>query len=245
MAKRCPRGTMIKWNLERLAEVDRPREKLRLKGSRALSDVELISVILGSGVHGHGVMKVARDVLRIFVSRCGEPTLEELKVVPGVGEARAAQLVAGLELSRRFLTKGRPRITSPDDVLPHVRAIASKKQEYFLCVSLNGAHEVIECRTVTVGLLDSNQVHPREVFADPIADRAAAVIFAHNHPSGTLEASAEDIALTQRLCRAGHLLGIRVLDHLIVTRDGFVSLHALGHVTAGTPGRYDDVEANA
>ena len=235
---------MIKWNLDRLPEADRPREKLRLKGVEALSDVELISVILGSGIRGHGVLRVARDVLRIFVSRCGQPTLEELKVVPGVGEARAAQLVAGIELSRRFFVKGRPRIASADDVLPHVRDIAAKKQEYFLCISLNGAHEVIERRTVTVGLLDSNQVHPREVFADPIADRAAAVIFAHNHPSGTLEASAEDIALTQRLCRAGHLLGIRVLDHLIITRDGFASLHALGHIEAGVRGCYDDVDGS-
>ncbi|MBN1857932.1 DNA repair protein RadC [Candidatus Bipolaricaulota bacterium] len=233
---------MIKWNIDRLPEVDRPREKLRLKGAEALSDAELISVILGSGVRGHGVLRVAGDVLRILVSRCGEPTLEELKVVPGVGEARAAQLVAGLELSRRFFVKGRPRISSAEDVLPHVRDIAMKKQEYFVCISLNGAHEVIERRTVTVGLLDSNQVHPREVFADPIADRAAAVIFAHNHPSGTLEASPEDIALTERLCRAGHLLGIRVLDHLIVTRDGFTSLHALGHVKVGSRGCYDDVE---
>lgn len=233
---------MRKRNLDRLPEADRPREKLRLKGAVALSDVELISVILGSGVRGHGVLNVARDVLRIFVLRCGEPTLEELKVVPGVGEARAAQLVAGLEFSRRFLVKGRPRIVSPDDVLPHVRDIAMKKQEYFVCISLNGAHEVIERRTVTVGLLDSNQVHPREVFADPIADRAAAVIFAHNHPSGTLEASAEDIALTQRLYRAGQLLGIRVLDHLIITRDGFASMHALGHVSPGDAGSYDSVE---
>jgi len=230
----------MKWNLDWLPEVDRPREKLKLKGAKALSDTELISVILGSGVRGHSVLRVAHEVLGVFVSRCGEPTPEELKAVPGVGEVRAAQLVAGIELGRRFLAKGRPRIACPDDVLPHVRDIAMKKQEYFVCISLNGAHEVIERRTVTVGLLDSNQVHPREVFADPIADRAAAVIFAHNHPSGTLEPSAEDIALTQRLCRAGHLLGIRVLDHLIVTKDGFASLHALGHVEAGTPGRYLD-----
>lgn len=99
-----------------------------------------------------------------------------------------------------------------------------------MCLSLTGAHEVIETRVVTVGLLDSNQVHPREVFADPIADRAACVLLAHNHPSGTLEASPEDLALTRRLVKAGDLLGIRVLDHLIVTRDGHLSLKERGHI---------------
>ena len=89
---------------------------------------------------------------------------------------------------------------------------------------------MIESRVVTVGLLDSNQVHPREVFADPISDRAASVILAHNHPSGTLEASPEDLALTKRLVRAGEILGIKVLDHLIVTRNGHLSLKQTGNM---------------
>ena len=110
------------------------------------------------------------------------------------------------------------------DALPHFEAIRSMPQEVFAVMSLDGANHPIRTRWVTVGLLDCNQVHPREVFADVIADRAAAVILAHNHPSGTLEASPEDLALTKRLVKAGELLGIRVLDHLVVSQDGFVSL---------------------
>ena len=116
------------------------------------------------------------------------------------------------------------------DAVPHFEAIRSMPQEVFAVMSLDGANHPIRTRWVTIGLLDCNQVHPREVFADVIADRAAAVIFAHNHPSGTLEASAEDVALTRRLVKAGELLGIRVLDHLIVTAKGFLSLKQQGNI---------------
>ena len=99
-----------------------------------------------------------------------------------------------------------------------------------MCLILNGAGEVIQTRVVTVGLLDSSQVHPREVFTDAIADRAAAVVLAHNHPSGLLEPTPADLQVTRQLVEAGRILGIEVLDHLIVTKQGFVSLKALGHM---------------
>lgn len=112
----------------------------------------------------------------------------------------------------------------------HFRSIQAMPQEVFAVMSLNGANKPIKTRWVTVGLLDCNQVHPREVFADPLMDRAAAIILAHNHPSGTLEPSAEDLALTKRLQRAGELLGIKVLDHLILGPDGYASMRQLGHI---------------
>jgi DNA repair protein RadC len=121
-------------------------------------------------------------------------------------------------------------VNSAQDAVRHFASIREMAQEVFAVMSLNGANKPIKVRWTTVGLLDSNQVHPREVFADPLTDRAAAIIVAHNHPSGTLQPSAEDIALTQRLQRAGELLGIRILDHLIVTRDGFISLKQAGHL---------------
>jgi DNA repair protein RadC len=155
---------------------------------------------------------------------------EALQEIAGVGPARACQLLAAFELARRHLVKERAAICEAKDVLPFVQHIRDKKQEYFVCVSLNGAHEVIESRVVTVGLLDSSQVHPREVFADPLTDRAAAVIFAHNHPSGNLEPSPEDLALTARLVHAGELLGIKVLDHLIVSERGCRSLKQDGRL---------------
>jgi DNA repair protein RadC len=121
-------------------------------------------------------------------------------------------------------------VNSAQDAVRHFTSIREMAQEVFAVMSLNGANKPIRVRWTTVGLLDSNQVHPREVFADPLTDRAAAIIVAHNHPSGTLQPSAEDVALTQRLQRAGELLGIRILDHLIVTRDGFISLKQAGHL---------------
>jgi DNA repair protein RadC len=121
-------------------------------------------------------------------------------------------------------------IRRPQDVLPFIQHIADKKQEYFLALSLNGANEVIESRVVTVGLLDSSQIHPREVFADAIADRAAAVILAHNHPSGLLEPSPQDLALTRQLVEAGKIVGIEVLDHIIVTKRGYLSLKEQGYI---------------
>ena len=213
-----------------LPRVDRPREKLLARGSASLSTAELLAVLLGSGTRRLGILDLSARVVETFEGRLSSVTPQELQELPGLGQAKACQIVAAIELARRELGRPRVVIEHAADALPYFEAIRSQKQEHFVCLSLNGANEVLACRTVTVGLLDQNQVHPREVFADPLTDRAAAVLVAHNHPSGTLAASPEDIALTSRLVRAGELLGIRVLDHLIVTRDGYLSLKSAGHL---------------
>ena len=224
--KWSPRGKHIK----ELPKLDRPREKLIAKGPAALSDVELLAVLLGSGVKGVGVLDLSAKVLRTLAGRLDRIDVESLQSVEGVGRAKACQLAAAFELARRHLITDKTVVREAKDVLPYLKEIRTKKQEHFVCVSLNGANEVIECRMVTVGLLNTNQVHPREVFADPITDRAAAVVVAHNHPSGALKASPEDLALTKRLVKAGELLGIHVLDHLIVTEKGYLSLKHEGHL---------------
>ncbi len=127
----------------------------------------------------------------------------------------------------RTIFDGKP-IRDAEDALPHFVSIQAMPQEVFAVMSLNGANEPIKTRWITVGLLDCNQVHPREVFADPLTDRAASIIVAHNHPSGTLEPSPEDLAITKRLQKAGEVLGIKVLDHLIVTTAGLISLKQQG-----------------
>lgn len=213
-----------------LSSVDRPREKLLSKGEAALSDCELLAVLLGSGTQHTGVLDLSVKILHTLDGNLANADIEQLLHVRGVGKAKACQLLAAMELGRRHLSKRRTVIRDAEDALPYLAAIRGEKQEHFVCLSLNGANEVLASRVVTVGLLDSNQVHPREVYADPITDRAASILCAHNHPSGTLDASPDDLAITRRLCQAGELLGIRVLDHLIVTEEGYLSLRQAGHL---------------
>ena len=211
-----------------LHPAERPRERLGSRGPDALTDAELLAVLLGSGTKGTDVLELASRVQQAAEEDLRKLDIERLTSIRGIGPAKACQIVAAFELARRWMGLGTPPIRTAADVLPYIQHIRDKRQEYFVCLSLSGANEVIENRVVTVGLLDSSQVHPREVFADPIADRAASIILAHNHPSGVLEASAEDIALTRRLAQAGKLLGIPVLDHVIVAQEGYVSMKQTG-----------------
>ncbi len=211
-----------------LPEHSRPREKLREKGAAALSDEELVAAILGRGVAGVDVRTIARQVTALIREHRTNLTLDHLMAVPGVVLAKAAQILSAFELARRHLSRGMARISTAADALPLLADIASKQQEYFVCISLNGANEVIERRIVTIGLLDQSPIHPREVYADVIADRAAAVIFAHNHPSGDTQPSDADLRIHNQLTEAGKILGLRVLDHVIVTRKGYFSFQEAG-----------------
>ena len=213
-----------------LPEFSRPREKLKERGAKALSDVELIAAILGSGGKGLDVMLLASRVAKLIREKKGDLSLEELTKIEGIGLAKASQILAGFELARRHIVVETVKITEAKDVLPLIDRITNKQQEYFICISLNGANEVIENRTVTVGLLDRSQVHPREVFADVITDRAASVIFAHNHPSGALEPSNSDLKIQEQLTEAGKILGIKVLDHIIISKKGYYSFQENGLV---------------
>ena len=214
--------------IKEIPEYDRPREKLRTKGAAALSDEELVQVILGRGVEGHDVRSMSKEIAGIIQKKKTGLTETDLTAIPGMGPAKAYQLLAAFELARRHLIKDTIKITKAEDVLPLLTDIASKQQEYFVCISLNGANEVIEKRVVTIGLLNHSQVHPREVFADVIADRAASVIFAHNHPSGELNPSDADLKIHEQLIQAAKILGIRVLDQIIVTRRGHCSFQEMG-----------------
>ena len=207
---------------------DRPREKLQAKGAEALSDLELMAILLGSGIKGHDVMTVAERILKVLDAHNEKPNIDELKKIEGVGPAKATLIAAALEFARRRIRPEGLKISFPTDVLPLISNYGDRKQEHFLCISINGANEVIEKRVVTIGLLDKSPVHPREVFADVIADRAAAVIFAHNHPSGELQPSEADLRMHKQLTEAGKILGLRVLDHVIVTRKGYFSFQEAG-----------------
>jgi DNA repair protein RadC len=211
-----------------MPEHSRPREKLREKGASALTDEELVAAILGRGVKGLDVVAMSKSVAKLIRKYKENLSVEHLTSVPGMGLAKAAQILSAFELARRYLLKETVKIKSAKDILPLVADIADKKQEYFVCISLNGANEVIEKRIVTIGLVNSSQIHPREVFADVIADRAAAVIFAHNHPSGDPKPSETDAKTHRQLTEAGTILGLRILDHIIVTKKGYFSFQEAG-----------------
>lgn len=207
--------------IRRLADVpaiDRPREKLVRKGVPALSDFELLEVLVGSGNAHADVSQVARQLLKVF--RRGTDTLnyESLTNLRGVSVALASKIMAGLELARRHLVRDVQPLRTQQDVVARLDGIRAKQQEYFVALSLDGGQRLIAQRTVTIGTLDTVLAHPREVFSDPIVDRAASIVVAHNHPSGEAKPSSKDTTLTQQLAAAGQLLGIPLRDHLIVTR---------------------------
>ena len=210
-------------NIKDMPEYERPREKLQMKGAEALADVELIAILLGSGTKGHDVMKVAGRILKVLDGNPKQLSLEDLQKIEGVGLAKATLIAAALEFARRRIRPEGLKISTPADVLPLMQHFADRKQEHFVCVSINGANEVIKSRVVSLGLVNKTQVHPREVFADPITDRASAIIVAHNHPSGGLTPSREDIDITKQLKAAGETLGIRLLDHIIFNHKGYYS----------------------
>lgn len=206
----------------------RPREKLQARGAAALSDEELVTAILGMGTAGRDVRAIAKQVAQLIRDRQKNLSLTDLKAVPGMGLAKAAQILSAFELARRHLLKDIVKINRAQDVLPIVSDLIEKRQEHFLCISLNGANEVIEKRIVTIGLLNMSPVHPREVFADVIVDRAASVIFVHNHPSGDLRPSDADLRMHEQLTGAANILGLRILDHIIVSKNGHFSFQEAG-----------------
>ena len=203
----------------------RPREKLQARGAEALSDYELLMAIIGSGTQYADVTKLAREVQKLLKEKGSELAYEDLLSVKSLGPAKATNIMAGFELWRRqFEVSERPIIDSPEKAVEQLSDIRDKKQEYFVCLTLDGANRLIAKRIITIGTLTASLVHPREVFAEAISDRAASIIVAHNHPSGTLTASSADSEVTQRLEEAGMVLGIKLVDHLIVSSSGHLSI---------------------
>ena len=203
----------------------RPREKLQARGAEALSDYELLMAIIGSGTQYADVTKLAREVQKLLKEKGSELAYEDLLNVKSLGPAKATNIMAGFELWRRqFEVSERPIIDSPEKAVEQLADIRDKKQEYFVCLTLDGANRLIAKRIITIGTLTASLVHPREVFAEAITDRAATIIVAHNHPSGTLTPSSADSEVTQRLEEAGVVLGIKLVDHLIVSSSGHLSI---------------------
>ncbi len=205
-----------------------PREKAARNGIEALSDTELVALILGSGGKGVPLLTLAEQVLALIDDKGAEITMKDLSSVPHIGPARATLLLGVFEFVRRRISPHGVKIRKASDVLPLLQHWQDRNQECFIVLTLNGAHEVLSKKLITIGLANTTQVHPREVFSCAIADRACAIIVAHNHPSGDTTPSESDRSVTKRLVEAGDLLGIKLLDHIIFSTRGFYSFCEAG-----------------
>jgi DNA repair protein RadC len=202
-----------------------PREKLQKKGAASLSDAELLQALIGSGYKGHSAKDIAKDLLKLVQDKGADITYDNVAAINGMGSAKSTEIIAAFELAKRYLIKSeQPIINSTDAAVEQLKDICNKTQEYFVLLTLDGANRLINLRTVTIGTLNSSLVHPREVFAPALEDRAASIIVAHNHPSGSLEPSQEDIEVTKRLKEVGEIVGIPLVDHIIVTKSEFRSV---------------------
>lgn len=204
----------------------RPREKLQAKGVESLSDFELIQAIIGSGNKYADVSAIARDVRKLLIEKGSDLSYDDLLEIKSLGPAKATNIMANFELWRRqFQMPDRPIVDSPEAAVALLNDIRDKKQEHFVVMTLDGANRLIAKRIVTIGTLTASLVHPREVFADAITDRAASIIIAHNHPSGNLEPSDADCNVTGRLKESAALLGITLSSHIIVTKTSHAAIN--------------------
>ena len=222
--------------MKTVAPHDRPREKLRRLGAAALGDNELVAIVLGNGQARASALDLANAMLAAVggVDGLARARSDDLVRVVGIGAARAAQVLAAVELGRRTLTRAdrhRVQITSPRTVAELLLPLyGNRPVEQFGVVLLDTKHRVMRTTVVTVGTLDASIVHPREIFREAAAAGAAAIVVFHNHPSGDPEPSKEDVVLTHRLIAAGVLMGIDVIDHVILGNVCYCSMKEQGFI---------------
>ena len=221
---------MSKKTIKELNKIERPRERLIRYGAGKLSNAELLSILLRTGRKGQNVLEISKKILKKSGEKnFGDIKFEELKKYPGLGPVKACEIIACFELGRRFLKGKKLNVyLSPEDVWAELKDIRENKKEHFIVFYLDTGNQEIKREIISVGTLNYNIVHPREVFESAVKNLAAGIILAHNHPSGSLEPSPEDLSLNKRLVEAGKILGIQVLDHIIVTQTGFSSFKEKG-----------------
>lgn len=217
-----------KFTIHDLPKVDRPREKLAKYGPEFLKDHELLAIILRTGTYGKNVLKVSQEILwRFSKNKLLGLSFDQLKQINGIGPAKAAQVLAAFELSKRVLkvdtSNTKPTIQTPKDVIAQVSYLKNLKKENFVVLYLNSRNELLSKETISIGTLNANLVHPREVFEPAIRNFASSVVFVHNHPSGDPEPSEDDVKITKQLVEAGKIMGIEVIDHLIIASEKYLS----------------------
>ena len=229
------RPRLVSVRSSRLADLEpaiaRPREKLLKYGARALTNTELLAVVLGCGVQGENVLRVAEDLMRRHGAE-GLPvlSLEGWRGSRGVGTVKACQLTAAFELARRILVRpvSEFRVGSPREAYDQVRDLKRARKEHLVALYLDAQNFLIERETISVGSLNTTRTHPREILQPAILHTALSFVLVHNHPSGSLEPSRDDLDFTRSIARAAELMGIGLADHLIVSPRGYVSLKERG-----------------
>ncbi len=212
--------------IDDMVEEERPRERLLQSGPGVLTDADLVAVLFGTGGPGEGVLDLGTRVTSaIPLRQLHRVPVEELLLVKGLGQARAAQLLAAAELGRRLWPDGDAAalVRGPETVFDLTRDIRGANREHFVGFYLNSRNQVLRREIISIGSLNASIVHPREVYQPAIAVSAASLILAHNHPSGDPTPSEEDLAITRRLVEAGRILGIDILDHVVVAKDAYAS----------------------
>lgn len=215
----------VKKTIKDLPKVERPREKLMQYGPEKLSNSELLAILLRSGKKGENVIELANKILKRF-SKDALPnlTFNDLKDYPGLGPAKACEIVACFELGKRLLKDKKAEIyLKPKEIWEELKDLRDNKKEHFVIFYLDSRNQEIKREIISVGSLNANLVHPREVFEPAVRNLAAQILLAHNHPSGDPEPSEDDLEITKRLVESGKILGIEVVDHIIVVKNGFLS----------------------
>jgi len=214
-----------KRTIKDLPRVERPREKLMQYGPEKLSNSELLAILLRSGKKGENVIEFANKILKRF-SKDELPnlTFNDLKDYSGLGPAKACEIVACFELGKRLLKDKKAEIyLKPKEIWEELKDLRDHKKEHFVIFYLDSRNQEIKREIISVGSLNANLVHPREVFEPAVRHLAAQIVLAHNHPSGDPEPSEDDLEITKRLTESGKILGIEIIDHIIITKTGFIS----------------------
>ncbi|MCC7212417.1 MAG: DNA repair protein RadC [Candidatus Brocadia sp.] len=210
----------------------RPREKLSEKGADNLSDAELLAILIRTGRAGKSALDIAREALKKYpLSKLSATTHEELASIKGLEHTKVITLKAALELGRRAagsFNDSLPVLDSVKETVAQLADLRGKQKEHFLALYLNARRQLVHKETISIGSLTEALVHPREVFEPAIRHLASSVILAHNHPSKNLEVSEADMKLTEKLIQSGAILDIEVLDHIIITDDGYISFKEKG-----------------
>lgn len=201
----------------------KPREKIIKKWAANLEGWELVATILWSGIKWQDVFKLSKKVFKIIEDKKEKLKLKDLTEIKWIWDVKAIQIISAFELAKRYYIKETKTIKSAEDILSELSEYRNKKQEYLICITLDWANRLINTHIVSIWTLNQTLIHPREIFALAIEDRANSIILAHNHPSGTANPSQEDIKITKKLDEVSKLIEIKMLDHIIITKDDYFS----------------------